>query len=97
MAFSLRNEVVNNIVVMTMAYAAGRFPLNNLGTSRGQDEIGSRAGPGPWAVTCTWLLKLEGVTVLVLYWVIPRLPMSSCCQHLQGVLLAGEQIILLRV
>ena len=27
----------------------------NLGTSRGPDKIGSRAGPGPRAVSCTWL------------------------------------------
>ena len=29
----------------------------NLGTSRGPDKIGSRAGPGPRAVSCTWLSK----------------------------------------
>ena len=28
----------------------------NLGTSRGPDKIGSRAGPGPRAVSCTWLV-----------------------------------------
>ena len=28
----------------------------NLGTSRGPDKIGSRAGPGPRAASCTWLL-----------------------------------------
>ena len=28
----------------------------NLGTSRGPDKIGSRAGPGPRAVSCTWLI-----------------------------------------
>ena len=28
----------------------------NLGTSRGPDRIGSRAGPGPRAVSCTWLV-----------------------------------------
>ena len=27
----------------------------NLGTSRGPEKIGSRAGPGPRAVSCTWL------------------------------------------
>ena len=27
----------------------------NLGTSRGPDKIGSRAGPGPRAASCTWL------------------------------------------
>ena len=27
----------------------------NLGTSRGPDKIGSRAGSGPRAVSCTWL------------------------------------------
>ena len=27
----------------------------NLGTSRGPDNIGSQAGPGPRAVSCTWL------------------------------------------
>ena len=27
----------------------------NLGTSRGPDKIGSRAGPGQRAVSCTWL------------------------------------------
>ena len=30
----------------------------NLGTSRGPDKIGSRAGPGPRAVSCTWLAYL---------------------------------------
>ena len=28
----------------------------NFGTSRGPDKIGSRAGPGPRAVSCTWLI-----------------------------------------
>ena len=27
----------------------------NLGTYRGPDKIGSRAGPGPRAASCTWL------------------------------------------
>ena len=30
----------------------------NFGTSRGPDKIGSRAGPGPRAVSCTWLLYI---------------------------------------
>ena len=28
----------------------------NLGSSRGPDKIGSRAGSGPRAVSCTWLI-----------------------------------------
>ena len=31
----------------------------NLGTSRGPDKIGSRAGPGPRAVSCTWLIYIH--------------------------------------
>ena len=31
----------------------------NLGTSHGPDKIGSRAGPGPRAVSCTWLTYQE--------------------------------------
>ena len=36
----------------------------NLGTSRGPDKIGSPAGPGPRAASCTWLIyttKIDGV------------------------------------
>ena len=41
-------------VVDGMPRPAGRFHYN-LGTSRGPDKIGSRAGPGPRAASCTWL------------------------------------------
>ena len=39
-------------VVIGMPRAGSHY---NLGTSRGPDKIGSRAGPGPRAVSCTWL------------------------------------------
>ena len=53
--------MVNNIgplwcsvrVVDGMPRAGSHY---NLGTSRGPDKIGSRAGPGPRAASCTWLL-----------------------------------------
>ena len=38
----------------------------NLGTSRGPDKIGSRAGPGPRAVSCTWLVAAKQHRNLVL-------------------------------
>ena len=31
----------------------------NLGTARGPDKIGSRAGPGPRAASCTWLIYMK--------------------------------------
>ena len=38
----------------------------NLGTSRGPDKIGSRAGPGPRAVSCTWLpYSIAGCTIIL--------------------------------
>ena len=40
-------------VVYGMPRAGSHY---NLGTSRGSDKIGSRAGPDPRAVSCTWLL-----------------------------------------
>ena len=54
---SLADEVVglNNVgagVVNDMPRAGSHY---NLGPSRGPDKIGSRAGPGPRAVSCTWL------------------------------------------
>ena len=58
---SLGDDVVNNVgplscsvrVVDDMPRAGSHY---NLGTSRGPDKIGSRAGPGPRAASCTWLL-----------------------------------------
>ena len=58
---SLGDEVVNNlgplwcsvVVVDGMPRAGSHY---NLGTSRGPDKIGSRAGPGPRAASCTWLI-----------------------------------------
>ena len=54
---SLGDEVVglNNVgagVVDAMPRAGSHY---NVGPSRGPDNIGSRAGPGPRAVSCTWL------------------------------------------
>ena len=57
---SLGDDVVNNLgpiwcsvrVVDDMPRAGSHY---NLGTSRGPDKIGSRAGPGPRAASCTWL------------------------------------------
>ena len=46
-------SVVFNGVVNGMPRAGSHY---NLGTSRGPDKIGSRAGPGPRAVSCTWLV-----------------------------------------
>ena len=48
-----------------MAYAAGRFPLHNLGTSRGPDKIGSRAAwPAGRVLHVVGLVILEGGRVL---------------------------------
>ena len=57
---SLADEVVglNNVgagVVDDMPRAGSHY---NLGPSRGPDKIGSRAGPGPRAVSCTWLVYI---------------------------------------
>ena len=56
---SLGDRVIDNLGLMhdvgmvdVMPPAGSHY---NLGTSRGPDKIGSRAGPGPRAVSCTWL------------------------------------------
>ena len=56
----LGDEVVNNLGLIHGVGMVDGMPLAgshyNLGLSRGPDKIGSRAGPGPRAVSCTWLL-----------------------------------------
>ena len=52
----------------------------NLGTSRGPDKIGSRAGPGPRAVSCMWLIHMVSVVpflfmniiiiIIIIIWVL---------------------------
>ena len=62
---SLSDEVVNNLdflghnlwcsvgVVDGLPRAGSHY---NFGTSPGPDKIGSPAGPGPRAASCTWLV-----------------------------------------
>ena len=52
--------MVNNLGLIHGVGMVDGMPLAgshyNLGLSRGPDKIGSRAGPGPRAVRCTWLV-----------------------------------------
>ena len=53
----VNNVGVNDTSWVGVVYGMPRAgSYNNLGTSRGPDKIGSRAGPGPRAVSCTWLV-----------------------------------------
>ena len=38
---------------------------NHLGTSRGPDKIESRAGLGPRAVSCTWLMYILAYAIII--------------------------------
>ena len=52
----VNNVGVNDTSWIGVVYVMPRAgSYNNLGTSRGPDKIGSRVGPGPRAVSCTWL------------------------------------------
>ena len=66
----LSDEVVNTVghlwcsVGVVDGMPRARFHYH-LGTSRGPDNIGSRAGPGPRAVSCTWLLYMMSTSLCV--------------------------------
>ena len=57
----VNNVGVNDASWVGVVYGMPRAgSYYNLGTSRGPDKIGSRAGPGPRAVSCTWLVYIHG-------------------------------------
>ena len=53
----------------------------NLGTSRGPDKIGSRAGPGPRAASCTWLVYTVTTLIHHLLNVFVNTRPKHCCSR----------------